>query len=286
MWLRLRIMASKREVLRQQRRWAEAAGLTVDNRGYLEDAELNLRVPLSRRAGAAFAEGSGSELLGQGTRPPKMCALHSSAALAANVFDHWTDRDAAPLQRALEIDSEIVSIAFERKFDTGLRGSPPNLDVAFELASGAVVGIESKFTEWLTPKRASRQPFKDKYFEGGTERWAAQGLEKCQGLASGMMAGEIVFRHLDAAQLLKHALGLATQRPACGHLRYLFLDLPCPSSDQHLEELERFAGGVDETLDFRGGPYQALVTQLHADATVDAGYVSYLRSRYCDAFAL
>jgi hypothetical protein len=274
-------MTSKREVRRQQRRWAEAGGLTADYRGYLDNVELNLRAPLSRRAHAAFTRGSGAELLAHGARPSKMCALHSSAALAVNVFDHWTDRDPAAIQRALGIDSQIVSIAFEEKFETGLPGSPPNLDVALELASGAVVGIESKFTEWLTRKRASRRPFKEKYFEGGVEPWAERGLHGCQGLVNAMRAGEAVFRHLDAAQLLKHALGLATQRPGRCGLRYLFLDISCPSSARHREELERFAERVDDALAFRGESYQTLIARLGAEATVDAGYVCYLRSRYC-----
>lgn len=253
----------------------------MDSRGYLRGVEANFRQPLADPARAAFEAGGGAELRAQGSRPPKMQALHSSAALAVNVFDHWADRDAAPLQQSLRLDSKILSLAFEAKFDTGLPGSPPNLDVALELDSGSVVGIESKFTEWLMPKRAHRQAFKDKYFEGGKTLWADRGLTRCQALAGDMLAGRSAFRYLDAAQLLKHALGLATQRAGRCQLAYLYMDIPCPASEAHREEIDRFAERIDAALAFSAESYQALVRRMSAILGVDPEYLRYLRLRYC-----
>ena len=56
-------------------------------------------------------------------------------------------------------------------------GNPPNLDVMLDLPDGEVIGIESKFTEWLTLKPKSRIPFKDlgRHFKApkksDTEQW-------------------------------------------------------------------------------------------------------------------
>lgn len=272
-------MTSKKHVQRQQRGWAKVQGLPVDAQGYLETVEANLRVPLSTRALAAFEDGGGSELRGHGNGPAKMRALHSSAALAVNVFDHWTADGAAPLLDTLGLDSGLKSLDFEAKFETGLPGTPPNLDVALTLASGTVVGIECKFTEWMTPKRASRPAFKRKYFEGGAARWAAQGLPRCQALAGRMMDGAAPFRFLDAAQLLKHALGLATRCERFA-LQYLYYDVPGPAGEAHAEEIIGFAESVDAGLGFRALSYQQLYSELAAAPGVDPTYVEYLGTRY------
>src|SRR5258707_1392016 len=79
------------------------------------------------------------------------------------------------------------------------------------LANGTPVGVESKFTEWLHAKTQQRETFKQKYFPDGPGLWQARGLRQSQALAQAMGSGAKVFRHFDAAQLLKHALGLATQ---------------------------------------------------------------------------
>ncbi len=273
-------MTSRRQVLRQQRSWAMAHDLTVDERGYLESVEANLRRPLSAAALAAFEEGGGSELTGHGSGPAKMCALHSSAALAVNVFDYWTPASAGPLLQALGIDQALASPPrFKAQFPTGLPGTPPNLVVALTLDSKRIVGIERKFTEWLTPKRASRPAFKDKYFEGGAERWASKGLPRCQALAADLMSGAEFFRHLDAAQLLKHALGLATQHRDRFAPHYLYYDVSCAASSVHMQEIAHFGERVGDQLAFEAMTYQHVYRDLSA-TSVDAGYIEYLGDRY------
>lgn len=172
-------MSTRHELLARQRRWAEAAGHVVDERGYLPSVEANLFRPLSELAQRDFAHGSGSELVGTPTRPAKMRALHSSSALAVNVFDFWHGRDAGPLLRALGIDGELAALRFEAQFPTGLGGTPPNLDVALDLADGTVVAIESKFSEWLTPKSPNHQQLSAAYFKAGAGVWARRGLPGC-----------------------------------------------------------------------------------------------------------
>jgi hypothetical protein len=101
---------SATDVRRDQERWARAQGYAVDARGYLKTVELNLREPLSARARAAFDAGDGGELSDSRSRPAKMRALHSSSALAVNVFDYWTAHDPAPLAKALQLKHPIVAV--------------------------------------------------------------------------------------------------------------------------------------------------------------------------------
>ena len=274
-------MTSKRSVLRQQRAWAKSAGIHVDARGFIEAYESNLLRPLSPSTLAAFESGGGSELRERGKRPAKMRALHSSAALAVNVFDHWVGRDAGPLLQALGIEStSSARIAFERPFPTGLPGNPPNVDVVLTLDSGAAIAIESKFTEWLTPKRKGKPAFKEKYFADGAERWARAGLPACQALATDLQSGRERFRQLDAPQLLKHALGLAAARPKRFALRYLFYEIPSPSAERHESEIARFSARVDSEVGFGSVTYQDLYRALRASDAVDRDYLAYLGKRY------
>jgi len=273
-------MTSKRQLIRQQRRWAASTDLAPDAAGYLETYEQNLYRPLSAKALAAFDRGCGSELRDARRRPAKMRALYSSAALAVNVFDYWSERDAGPLLEALGLDAPLASLDFERQFPTALAGITPILDVTLELLPDNIVGIESKFTEWLTRKRKARQAFKDKYFDDGKKLWATAGLPRCQSLASDMQKGAEHFKALDAGQLLKHALGLATQRRDRFSLCYAYFDIPCPASKVHRHEIERFASRVGEETRFQAICYQDLFRVLRATSPVDTSYVTYLGSRY------
>lgn len=274
-------MTSKRALLRMQRSWAVSQGLTPDTRGYLAEVAANLFRPLSARALAAFEEGGGAELRDRPSAPAKLKALHSSAALAVNFFDYWIDRDCAPLLEALGIHGSLrAPLEIEGKLPIGLTGNPPNLDVLLELESGALIGIESKFTEWLSRKRPSRVLFKPKYFEGGVELWSRSGLPRCQSLVADLVSGKEIYRMLDVSQLLKHALGLAANSRHAFSLYYLYYDVPCPASKTHNEELRVFGGRVGDELRFVPLTYQELFRRLSASNRADGDYLSYLESRY------
>jgi hypothetical protein len=80
---------------------------------------------------------------------------------------------------------------------------PPHLDVIGQGPSG-LVAIESKCTEYLTPKPAR---FSERYETAITD-------ESASGPWYGEMfrlkgAEDVGYRFLDAAQLIKHAFGLA-----------------------------------------------------------------------------
>ncbi len=269
------------QVIGVQREWAERAGLKVDDRGYLATLDENLCQPLSSGALAAFDQGNGSELQDRGTSPAKMRALHSSSALAVNVFDYWTEGDCTPLTAALEIGDAANPPVFEKKFPTGLPGNPPNLDVVLTLKSGVTFAVESKFTEWLTPKSGARPSFKEKYFESDEGVWRNVGLSECQSLAQDVQRGTERFMHLDAPQLLKHALGLAKQTGRDFSLCYLYFDWSCPESDIHRHEVDRFASRVSGEVRFRSVSYQDLVSRLRRTCGPEhEAYLEYLLGRY------
>jgi hypothetical protein len=296
---------SKRALLRTQRQWALTHGLKPDARGYLASVDDNLRQALSARALAAFEDGGGAELNDRPGAPAKMKALHSSAALVVNVFDHWSECDSDSdsegkrrghprcdsLLRALDVDAALRSaLQFEARLPAGLPGNPPNLDVLLELTDGVSVGIESKFTEWLTPKRTNRPPFGPKYLDDNATPWMRSGMPRCQALVADIVSGSERFRRLDVAQLLKHALGLAAHRPGRFALFYLYFDWPGPAREAHRDELARFGERVGMELGFTALTYQDLFRRLVRSGTVDAGYLGYLRERYfpgehCDGSA-
>ena len=207
-----------------------------------------------------------------------MQALHSSSALACNVFDYWRGRDTSPLARALEIEAPICSIAFERKFPTGLRGKAPNLDVVLTPASGPAVAIESKFLEPYGSK-GKKSGFKPKYFPRDRELWTEAGFPKCQAAATAASARKD--QRLNAAQLLKHILGLARMSSPWS-LLYLWYDPTANTDETHSSELRSFSNSVSgDRLLFRAISYQTLFKKLVVEAGQnDVPYIEYLRDRY------
>ena len=148
------------------------------------------------------------------------------------------------------------------------------------MSDGLVVGIESKLSEWLTRKPKKQEPFKSKYFDSAAGRWSALGLPSAQKIAEDIYAGETHFEYLDAPQLLKHALGLATQFGQAISLAYVYLDWPGPESVRHKAELTRFSSALDKGLRFRVRTYNEIINSLTIEGATDRDYLRYLRQRY------
>lgn len=273
-------MSTKTDLLKKQLEWASNSSLNPDDRGYLESVEDNLFQPLNDMTRTAFIRGSGSELQDTPSRPAKMKALHSSSALAVNVFDYWSNRNNNALSEAIGLKAGISAIKFEAQYPTGLAGNPPNLDVVLELEDGHIIGIESKFTEWLSPKSKSYIPFKPKYFPADQRLWAKRGLPKSQELAEAMYTDDVFFRYLNAAQLLKHALGVVTSYESKCSLFYIYYDSPGKESEKHKEELAIFNDLLDTSLNFKALSYQELFTSLGQVDGIGDDYMKYLKDRY------
>jgi hypothetical protein len=205
-----------------------------------------------------------------------MWALRSSAALTANVFDHWRSHDPAPLQNALGLSNKITRIGFEEHFPTGLRGNPPNVDVVLTLEGDKYVAIEAKFTEWLNARDRILDP---KYFSTG-DMWTAQGLPNCQALANEFKETG-PFHFLDVPQLLKHALGLARKKAGAYALYYLYYEVKGAERERHADEVARFRDLVGSEIGFVALTYQELFGRLESTiGPADSVYLDYLRVRY------
>ena len=254
--------------------------IPCNSQGYVRDVESNLLRPLSPSARGGFEKGAGSELAGN------MRALHSSSALVANFFDYWTDREKGPLLSAMGICPDGgESLDFEVLFPTGLRGRPPHLDVALTFGSGFVVAIEAKFTEYLTRSTKGKSTFAPSYFPKADGLWRSKGLHECQSLAEELRAQEALtdrtgFSYLDPWQLLKHALGLATQLGNGFSLQYIYYDWPGKTAEVHRSEVERFADFVGDELRFKAMTYQQIYEVLRDSGLAEAEYLDYLGERY------
>jgi hypothetical protein len=272
-------MQAKKAILANQSVWATKAGLKLDAKGYFSSWEENLHRPLSGRALASFRRGSGNELEDVKNRAAKMRAAHSSSALVVNVFEYWS-ASADRVLSALGLPAGGQSVSFEAQFATGLEGGPANLDICVERANGSLVGVESKFTEWLTPKPASKEYFKQKYFPADRGVWESVGLRGAQRLAQDIHARAKHFRYLDAPQLLKHALGLAvSKRPFA--LYYLYYDCAGREAELHWAEIQDFQHRVGEDFPFHVGTYQQVYKRIREQAAeFDSAYLAYLDARY------
>jgi hypothetical protein len=265
---------------RKQCAWAGARGFAVDRDGYCILLEENLFQPLSAACQKEFAGGDGSEL-GKGGGRGKIQALHSSAALACNVFDYWRGRDLEPLGRVLDATITPHRLSFEAKFPTGLGGIPPNVDVVLHGQDG-VLAIESKFSEPYA-RSASKCYLKPKYFVDNRLVWLEVGLPGCQSVAEDLRDGRLRFDLLDAAQLLKHLLGLAR----CGNrwtLLCLWYRVTGREGDQHADELREFARRIsDDGARFAILTYQELFGRMIRSLGPEhQQYLEYLGKRYFD----
>ena len=277
-------MSAKSTLRQHQLDWASTASRLPDSRGYLANYDLNLFQPLSPDALLAFTQGSGSELLPSEMRPAKMAALHSSSALAVNAFDYWSGKPLAAIASALGIEPEPERFRFEAQFPTGLGGTPPNLDLAFSYPDGQILGVESKFSEWLTPKPSHKENFKAKYFPKDEFLWSQVGLPNAQRLAESMQKNEREFRHLDAAQLLKHMLGLATAAPGRISLYYIYYDCLGTESSIHHAEIETFSELIGTDMTFYSASYQEFFGRLRtAIGGEHQPYLRYVTQRYCQS---
>lgn len=165
------------------------------------------------------------------------------------------------------------TLAFESKQPTGLKGIAPHLDVSLTGHDGCV-GIESKFLEMYSP---SANRFASTYFSH--ERlW--DGLESSRELARRIVDGDMHFRWLHAAQLLKHAIGLMKNQGPGFRLTLLWYRLECDEADEIEAEIGKFTRAVSSDFHFTSMTYQELVRRLKNTKEPAPGYFNYLEDRY------
>lgn len=273
------MVTGKTALLRAQRRWAERRGVPYDAHGCVRELGDNLLAPLDDVALAELRRGS--ELTAGATRPARAHALCSSAALVVNVFGRWRGRDQTALLRALGVGGPGgTRLAFEEPLPTGLPGDPPAVDVALYRPDGRCVAVESKFAEWLVPRPRGKRAFKDKYFPQDKGVWSVLDLPRCQALAEDLQAGRERLKYLNAPQLLKHALGLASNGLRTSTLLYLYYDGAGKEALGHRAELARVVERLAPEIELHVSTYQALFAALREVPGLERDYVDYLAQRY------
>lgn len=246
-----------------------------DERGYVVQLEENLLPGIMRaQIEDAFGAGAGQELEG------KMRAPWSSSALAVNSFAPWQD-DPRHLTLA-GISGFTDTLAFEAQCPNGISVIPPHLDVLLERGR-EIVGVESKCTEYLSPKNKVT-------VSGSYLKLADRGDDRASSRWFHALAWVPEFRLVDAYQLVKHYLGLALEyrsRPLT--LVYLYWEpanaAAIPLFAEHRAELDRFASLVagDATCGFKTLSYSEHWRELEAIAERPSwlgGHLRQLRRRY------
>jgi hypothetical protein len=245
------------------------SGLPHDAKGYVEDARLNLVSGMTpEMIKTDYCGGSGKEWLA------KIRAINSSAALAANSFGRWkTD----PAKLKLLGMSGFQSPKLEAQCRTGLGGTPPNLDVPLQ-SSDIVIGIESKLLEPLTLTKPHFSP-----------SYSRARLPLCEEPWWNLLEQVRHWppAHLDAAQLVKHYLGLRKQFPTGQKvfLLYLFWK-PLNAANiaeysRHAEDMDKFRSAISENgaVQFIPMDYLQLWESWSGDADL-AEHANLLKQRY------
>jgi len=219
-----------------------------------------------------FDKGAGGELKPNKKSPPKFHAAHSSSALAANTFGIYkTD------SKRLTVcgRSGFTNLQFEFQCPTGAGRGIANLDVLLQ-GNNIFLGVESKLIEPLTKKMAD---FSDKY-HSVIESVADPSWRSVYNILKKQQDN---YTHLDAAQLVKHYLGLRqTPNEKSVILVYLYWE-PMNAKDisiyqKHTEEIkdlkERLSGADTPLLSIS---YPELWREMEAS---NPDHVARLRARY------
>lgn len=197
-------------------------------------------------------------------------AAWSSAALAAGAFAPWRHR---PQDLRLAGTGPFASVRLEERLAIPHGGGTPNLDVALGLEDGGLVGVESKLTEHLAPRRP--RPWRPAYHRPAMARALDGGWRT---LFEDLLHGRWAPEHLDAGQLVRHALSLRGRHD----LVLVFWE---PADGDALAEVRRHRDEVAEVLERVGDapprlhalPWSAV---LEAWAPVLPDHVAGVRRRY------
>jgi hypothetical protein len=193
-----------------------------------------------------LGKGAGAETLDRKHKsgvimPAKFCAPHSSSALAVDTFGPFRHQPAH-----LRLDGRIgfTSAQFEYRCDNGLRTRHlPHFDF-FAESPGSVIAVESKFLEPLGTKEVECKPQYDGPFRGAGGR-ALIAEEPWRAIFEELKSGKLHYVCIDAAQLVKHYLGLRVrfdQRHRT--LLYLFWE------PANVQEVAAFRTHRKEVVDF------------------------------------
>jgi hypothetical protein len=279
----------------KQRVWANSNGITLigskidkGEQNYSPILEQNLFRPLRKETEESFKKADGKELEKRNSNPCKMQALHSSSALAVNIFQYWVDKDISIIASACGLCEPVKDIGrelvFEHKYAiSGKSGNYPNIDVVIKNPEGTrykAYAIECKFLEPYGSWANGEKGLKPEYLELG-DIW--RDIPETHRLAESISPDDNSSHLFHAAQLIKHILGL---KEAYGkeHFRllYLWYDVYGEESYKHRLEIEKFKSIVkNDGITFQSITYQDLIFNLHNRCgDDDVEYLNYIEQRY------
>jgi hypothetical protein len=208
-----------------------------------------------------------------------MAAIHSSSALVVNTFGPWY---LDPSHLVVNGHRGFTTIAFEAQVRHGLNGPPPHLDLRLD-ADDRVLAIESKCLEYLYPTRKPAW-FAPAYDTIVDQRAQSPWFRHIAALRENSER----YRYLDAAQLIKHYLGLSHSEPTTSlTLLYLFWEprnwQEFDAFRQHRAEIREFRDVVaGDQVRFEALSYNELWTeweQMQRPCWL-AGHLQQLKARY------
>lgn len=297
----------------------EPIGSTFKNEGeknYVEKLDDNLFQILTQETLNQLKDGDGNETKdyvknGKHYRP-KINALHSSSAIAVNMFQYWQNKDVYPILYSCKLCSKqssdenimfesIVSnsiknnsmpenissqkIKFEEKFvisdDKKKFPRSPNIDVVVDNFQNQIFAIESKFSEpyRYKSKKKEKKTLSERYVDD-ISLW--KNLDNLYELAK-TISKENINSYLDSTQLIKHILGLTKNHNKSNfRLLYLWYDVVGQDGFEHRKEIEQFAEiAKKDNVRFSHITYQEVILKLSKEFYEgNEEYVNYLTDRY------
>jgi hypothetical protein len=192
------IPAQPTSSLAQRTGFALAQALRHDSR--VEPLQADGRI---RRVSDILIAGVEPDRLPDALDRARLRQPHSAAALAINSFLRW---QTAPEQLALDRWSGFDAIQLVVRCPTGLRGTPPHLDV-LALRDNAAVAVTVRCTEYLSRRRSAVAASYDRLLAAtpGLEPWLRQLMQ--------LRAAPAARQHIDLGALVKHALALGRTFP-------------------------------------------------------------------------
>lgn len=285
-------MSTYEHILNKQIAWAQGLGLPlVDSRGgdrgrpaYLPTIAENLFQPLTPFTLECFRKGDGNEVGDYPHKPAKMRAVHSTSALAVNLFQYLGAISRADLLAAVcslpPQGYSSAEVCFEQKYPVGSGfGIAPNVDVVIKPqdATRPVIAVECKFSEAY--RINDSKGLKPKYL-GKAELWSE--LPELHRLALALSPQDKQFQFLHAAQLIKHILGLRQRYGGNFCLAYLYYEGIGMEGVTHAQEAAGFAEVARaDGVSFCAITYQQFIARLASElGNQHPEYSAYMSQRY------
>jgi len=203
---------NKQDILNSIFNRTNSIGIKYDDKGYVKTNEENLVEVYSNwpEIKEELNAGQGGELIPDKHGNVKFNAIHSSSALGVNNFATFKQH----LDKFCFLSfSDFTKATFEEKLPTGI--STPNLDFYLE-NNCTIIGFESKFTEYLSPKLPNHNGNLAKYLYNSKLGYLSKDFH------DKLIKRYITVKdklHLDVAQLIKHGIGILNRARS----RYRFI---------------------------------------------------------------